>query len=333
MTFLRLRGDIHQFRVLSYEFRVLSDWKLGTDNSELVNITSALLNSHRMRSAGQKFVIVAVAIAAFACSRVGDQRGVNTNLPEANSGQQAPPKIASAHLAFGNPSNAAVDEANEGNFLVVGKGAVFSYNNSRGAANWVSWRTTRDDLGRSIPRPDFRPDPRLPTWYERIGYYDYSGSGYDRGHLVPSADRFADPRLNEETFMMSNIVPQTGALNQYPWNKFEMYVRSQARRLDVYQIAGCYGEAGRLKNKVTVPTNCWKVVMMLPRGRGPDAIDGRTRIIAVDMPNVEGIENVSWETYRTTIREIEQKTELDLFSQHPRELQDAIETRKEMASP
>ena len=63
---------------------------------------------------------------------------------------------------------------------------------------------------------------------------------------------------------------------------------------------------------------------------GPDAIDGRTRIIAVDMPNVEGIENVSWETYRTTIREIEQKTELDLFSQHPRELQDAIETRNDL---
>ena len=137
MTFPRLRGDIRQFRVLSYEFRVLSDWELGTDNSELVNITSALLNSHRMRTATQKFLIVAVAIAAFACSRVGDQRGVNTNLSEANSGQQAP-QIESLHLAFGNPSNATADEANETNFLVVGKGAVFSYNNSRGSANWVS---------------------------------------------------------------------------------------------------------------------------------------------------------------------------------------------------
>lgn len=283
-----------------------------------------------MRIVSRRFVVFVTALAALGCGGSVHRSGVETNVLEANSNQTATPPT-SVHLAFGNPSDATADEANETNFLVVGEGSVLSYNNSRGSANWVSWRTTRDDLGRSIPRPDFRPDPRLPTWYERIGYYDYSGSGYDRGHLVPSADRFADPRLNEETFMMSNIVPQTGELNQYPWNKFEMYVRSQARRMDVYQIAGCYGDAGRLKNKITVPTNCWKVAMMLPRG--PDTIDGRTRIIAVDMPNVEGIEDVSWETYRTTILEIEQKTGLDLFSQHPRELQDAIETRKEMVSP
>ena len=282
-------------------------------------------------SAWKLLAIVTIALAAWGCGGLHDRFRVNTNVSDANSAQ--PPKIDSVHFAFGNPSNATTDEAGETNFLVVGEGSVFSYNNSRGSANWVSWRTTREDLGPSIPRPDFRPDLRLPRWYNRIGYYDYSGSGYDRGHLVPSADRFANPRLNEETFIMSNIVPQAGALNQYPWNKFEMYLRSQARRMDIYQIAGCYGEAGRLKNKVTVPTNCWKVAMFLPRGRSHRQIDQRTRLVTVDMPNVDGIENESWEKYRTTIREIEQKTGLDLFSQHPRELQDAIETRKEMVSP
>lgn len=286
-----------------------------------------------MKAALRKFLIVAVAIAAFGCSRVGDQTGVNTSPPETNSNQTAP-KVERVHLAFGNPSNATVEEANETNFLVIGEGSVFSYNNSRGSANWVSWRTTREDLGRSIPRPDFRPDPRLPSWYSRIGYYDYSGSGYDRGHMVPSADRFANAGLNEETFMMSNIAPQTGALNQYPWNELEMYIRSQVtRRQDAYQIAGCYGDAGRLKNKVTVPTNCWKIAMFLPKGQGYDRIDERTRIIAVDMPNVDEIEAERWEKYRTTIREIEQKTGLDIFADRPRHLQDAIETRKEMVSP
>ncbi|HQU91582.1 MAG TPA: DNA/RNA non-specific endonuclease, partial [Pyrinomonadaceae bacterium] len=203
----------------------------------------------------------------------------------------------------------------------------------RGGVNWVSWRTTRDDVGNSIPRPDFRPDPRLPKWYNRIGYYDYSGSGYDRGHMVPSADRFANPRLNEETFMMSNIVPQTGALNQFPWNDFEMYVRSQAwKKLDVYQIAGCYGDAGWLKHKITVPTNCWKIAMIMPRGRTPDKLDERTRILAVDMPNIERIDNEKWQRYQTTIREIEQRTGLNIFADRPQQLQDTIETRKEMVS-
>ncbi len=237
----------------------------------------------------------------------------------------------SVHLAFGNPSNAGQEDEN--NYLVVGDGSAFSYNNSRGTVNWMSWRTTRADLGPSITRPDFRPDPRLPDNFNRVGYYDYSGGGYDRGHMVPSADRFANAKLNEETFMMTNIVPQAGALNQYPWNKLESYVRSQARRgFDLFQIAGVYGEKGRLKNKVTVPTNCWKIIAIVPRGRGADRIDARTRIIAVDMPNIEGIEDRPWEKYKTTIRSIEEKTGLDFFHFLPRNVQDEIETRVEMQS-
>lgn len=276
-------------------------------------------------------LIISIAIVAVGCGRVPDPFRVDTNSDSSNSnaGSDSPPP-ASVHLAFGNPSNATRNPANENNFLVVGEGSVFSYNNSRGGVNWVAWRTTRDDVGDSIPRPDFRPDPRLPKWYNRIGYFDYSGSGYDRGHLVPSADRFANSRLNEETFMMSNIMPQTGALNQYPWHKFEMYVRSQAwRKLDIYQISGCYGDAGRLKKKITVPTSCWKIAMILPRGRAADQIDVRTRILAVDMPNIKGIESERWEKYRTTPRVIEQKTGLDFFAQHPQTVQDAIETRTE----
>jgi endonuclease G len=281
-----------------------------------------------------KVLLIAVVMTAHGCERIHDQFRVNTNSNTTDSNtEKSTPIPASVHLAFGNPSNATQDPADKDNFLVVGDGSVFAYNNSRGGVNWVAWRTTRDDVGDSIPRPDFRPDPRLPKWYTRIGYYDYSGSGYDRGHMVPSADRFANPRLNEETFMMTNIVPQTGALNQYPWNKFEMYVRAQARKkLDIYQIAGCYGDAGRLKNKITVPTNCWKIAMIMSRGRTPDKVDVRTRIIAVDMPNIDGIENEKWQRYQTPIREIEQRTGLNIFSQHTQQLQDAIETRKEMAS-
>lgn len=251
--------------------------------------------------------------------------------PKETKQQVLPPSI---HLAFGNPSNATMDPANDENYLIIGDGSAFSYNNSRGTVNWISWKTTRADLGDSRPRPDFRPNPRLPGNFVRIGYYDYSGSGYDRGHMVPSADRFADARLNEETFMMTNIVPQTGALNQHPWEKLESYSRSQAwRGSDVYTIAGVYGEKGFLKRKVTIPTNCWKIVAILPQGVTPDKIDQRTRIIAVDMSNIEGIENDRWEKYKTTIRNIEEKTGFDFFASMPRGLQDEIESRMGVRNP
>ena len=184
---------------------------------------------------------------------------------------------------------------------------------TRGTANWVAWRTTRDDLGPSIPRPDFRPDPRLPAGFRRIGSYDYSGSGFDRGHLVPSADRFANPQLNEETFMMTNIVPKTAALNQGPWEKLERHARALARRLGaVQQIAGCYGEKERLKGKVTVPTNCWKIIVALPSGRSIADRDRRMQVIAVDMPNIDGIDDVRWETYKTSVEALQQRTGLGL---------------------
>jgi endonuclease G len=245
-----------------------------------------------------------------------------------------PPRRAvahSTHSPFGLPSGT---EADPDDLLIAGEESVFSYNNSRGTVNWVAWRTTRTDLGNSIPRPDFEADQRLPKSLRRIAYYDYSGSGYDRGHMVPSADRFADPRRNSETFLMTNIVPQTSALNQYPWEKFESYVRGQVRRkigFDAYQIAGVYGEREVIKSRLTAPTNCWKVVVLIPRGRMP-VIDERTRVIAVDMPNIEGIEQMPWERYRVSVRSIEEKTGLDLFTSVPRPLQDVIEARVEISS-
>lgn len=241
--------------------------------------------------------------------------------------------VNSVHLPYGNPSNAIADPGNEDNFLLVGEGSVISYNNARGTANWAAWRTTRDDLGDSIPRPRFQPDPRLPRWYKRIGQFDYSGSGYDRGHLVPSADRFGDRRLNAETFLMSNIVPQNRTLNQYPWNDFEQHIRAEVRKgFDAYQIAGVYGNAGQLKDKIAVPTNCWKVVVLLKRGSDPASIDENARVIAVDMPNQEDLAHDKWEPFRTTVRAIEARTGLDIFSNLPRGLQQELETRTEIRS-
>jgi len=277
-------------------------------------------------------LLLAVAVFAFSgCQGLHDQF---REPPRQEQAVPAPVEaVRSVHLPFGNPSNATADPGNEDNLLIVGEGSVISYNNARGRPNWVAWRTTPADLGDSIPRPDFRPDPRLPRWYKRIGAFDYSGTGYDRGHMVPSADRFADPRLNAETFLMTNIVPQSPSLNQYPWNDFEQYVRAQVRKgFDAYQIAGVYGEGERLKGKITAPTNCWKVVVLLRRGSDPASVDDRARVIAVDMPNEDTLQHEKWEQFRTTVKAIEQRTGLNIFSSLPQDLQRALETHAETVS-
>ena len=230
---------------------------------------------------------------------------------------------------FGNISEAAEDP---NNFLITGGGSTFSYNISRGTVNWIAWRTQKSDLGDSAERPDFRPDMRLPSGFKRVVSSDYSGSGYDRGHMVPAADRFGTPATFGETFLMTNIVPQTSALNQYPWQQFESYVRGEVRRgWTAYQIAGVYGEIEILKGRVVVPANCWKVVVLLQAGAQVSMTNNRKRVIAVDIPNIDGIENQKWQRYRTNIRSIEQKTGYNFFAALPADLQETIETRTEQS--
>lgn len=253
------------------------------------------------------------------CGRVAERQ-------RADDMARVPTSNSTPHLPFGNPSNANADADNTENYLVPHNGFTLSYNNTRGTLNWVAWRTTAADLGERRERPLFRPDMSLPPNFRRVQYYDYSGSGYDRGHMVPAADRFADEARMNETFLMTNIVPQTDDLNQFVWNKLESYVRGTVRRRsDAYMIAGVYGERHRIRDRVTVPTNIWKVVVLLPPG-GNDITEA-TRIIAVDIPNIDGISETRWQQYVTTVRAIEQKTGYDLFSHLPPDLQDRIETR------
>ena len=271
-----------------------------------------------------------LAVALLGClaplTSCGELSGRLSEPPASTPPVWTPPAAESPHLVLGNPSGATQDALDTENLLIVGRGSAISYNAQRGTANWVSWKTTEEDLGESIPRPIFRSDPRLPPGVERVEYHHYSGSGYDRGHLVPSADRFADAELNAETFYMTNIVPQKAALNRYPWERLESYVRRQVRSgNDAYNIAGCYGELERLR-RLSVPTNCWKIVLLLPKGSPPLNISKASRVIAVDMPNSDNIGNRDWKHFRVTVREIEQRTGFDFLSALPPETQDRVET-------
>lgn len=252
-----------------------------------------------------------------------DGRPEIPTLPPANAEE-----AERAYLALGNPSNASASDPN--NYLLVNQYYALSYNRQKGIPNWSAWRISKNSIG-DFPRPNpdpFRPDPRLPNGWNRVTPSDYTGSGFDRGHLTPSADRSASLEGMSETFLMTNMTPQTGDLNRGPWQKFEGYLRTLVTRgSDVYIYSGVYGEKGKIKKKVSIPTNDWKIAVAVPAGSPPSAIDENTRVIAVDMPNVKGIRNADWQTYRTTVRDIEQKTGYNFFSSLPQNLQDALETK------
>lgn len=266
--------------------------------------------------------------AFFGCTRTAER------LEEMRERVAGPPdrtqqNLLERNLPLGNPSGASLNPADRDNYLILRDGYAVSYNNSRGTPNWAAWRLTAGDLGENLERPGFRPDLDLPSGFRRILPTDYSRSGYDRGHLVPSADRFGSQSLNEQTFLMTNIVPQTKDLNQFPWAKLETYTRTLVRKgYDVYVIAGVLGKKERIKRKLTVPASLWKILYIVPRG-GSLTVSGAARVIAVEMPNENGIARSRWVRFKTSVRELEQKTGYDFFSALPPAEQDRLETNIE----
>ena len=235
------------------------------------------------------------------------------------------------YLAFGDPSGATTRGADPNNYLMVNTAYALSYNNSRGTPNWVAWRLTESDLGDVGRSGDFQPNEELPPMWNVVTPSDYSRSGYERGHICPSGDRSSDAEQNSLTFLMTNIAPQTDDLNAHVWEKLESYARGLVKRghVDLFIIAGVYGENGRLKRKVTVPTNFWKIIVAVPEGGDLSSVNERSHVIAVDMPNIDGIAQDDWRKYRTTVRAIEQRTGYNFFSNLPQGLQDRLETKGE----
>lgn len=87
---------------------------------------------------------------------------------------------------------------------------------------------------------NFRPDYRIPQMF-RADKVDYVGSGYDRGHLVASANQRGDFLQNSETFLLSNMSPQAPQFNRRIWKELEKEIRnlnSEEDILETYVICG-----------------------------------------------------------------------------------------------
>ncbi len=247
------------------------------------------------------------------------------------------------NMALGNPSSASTDTAMHDNYLMVKPEYALSYNNSKGEANWVSWHLSAAWLG-TAPRCDcFYPDMALPVSYYYVQPSDYSGGGFDRGHMTTSSQRSATSNDNAATFLMSNMMPQSDKLNQQTWNSLEDYCIALINQgKELYIISGGYGSGGTgdsgntnipifkyslAGGKVNVPSNCWKIVVVLTTGDDDICrINKSTRVIAVDMPNNQTVNSQPWGYYRTSVRALETITGYNFLSNVPASVQDAIET-------
>lgn len=201
-------------------------------------------------------------------------------------------------------------------------GHLVGYSEWRRNPLWVSYRL--DDRERRVgPRPErFRADPR--SWV-RVGGDALRGSGYTRGHLAPN---YAIARVHGrdaqlDTFRMSNISPQSVALNTKLWQRIEEAEidRVVPRVGTLWVVAGpVFGADPRvLPSGVEVPERFYKIWLA-------ESAKGPPRVLAFLVPQeVRGDEDLR--RFIVSVDEVEALTGLDFFHKIEDEVEDRIEAQ------
>ena len=226
-------------------------------------------------------------------------------------------------MQLGNPSGATADTNNHSHFLIQRAVQALDYNDSLGGPNWASWNLTASDIGSSGRSPSFYSDTNLPSNFVRLTTGDYSNSGFDRGHLCPSADRTDDATNNAVLFFMSNIMPQSPVNNQTVWANFETYCRSLAQSGNELLITcgpgGFNGSRIQPSGKAAIPGFTWKIAVIVTNGPGmaTNRISENTRVITIKVPNNDSVSS-SWQNYLTSPQQIQNDTGYTFFTAlHP----------------
>ena len=315
-----------------------SSWELwvSTNGGSSYSKVGPTVNTSSTTLSTASFNVNAAGAVRLSIRKTGG--GANrVNIDNVTVNSYAAPPPASLHLTMGNPSNAVVDVNQPTNYLLDKPQFAVSYHRDKGRPNWVSWHLATSWLGSTPRQDDFRADTALPAGWYRVQGTDYSGSGFDRGHHCPSADRTLTIADNSSTFLMTNMLPQSPDNNQGPWANLENYCRTLAGSgNELYVVMGGAGSGGTGSNggttttiaggKVAVPSQVWKVIIVLPAGTNDVArVTTSTRTIAVVMPNSGSI-NTDWRTYRVSVDQVETLTGFDFFSNVPTSIQAAIES-------
>lgn len=223
------------------------------------------------------------------------------------------------HLPYGQPPCP---------MLLPSQAYIVCYSPAHRLALWAAYQLKAEDLQERARRDAFRSDPRLNA-EENAACADYKDSGYDRGHIVPNGDMGRSAKDQANTFFLSNMAPQTPALNRGLWRYFEDRVRTYVQRLgSLHLVTGSIlPEPAQTvpSGRVTIPTRFFKILLR-------STPTGRPAILAVQLPNLHeglpvppGTRGVQGQTisaeaadaflaaHTVSVKEIEHLTGLDLL--------------------
>ena len=185
---------------------------------------------------------------------------------------------------------------------------------------WCAYHVVRDARYENTNRPGFTKDrsvPRAPS------PSDYTKTGYDRGHMAPNyaiLTRYGQDE-QKKTFKMTNVAPQTPALNRGVWRNVEHRIADlwTARYGEIWVVVGCIPGNGETLSgtDIDVPTDYYQVII------AQEGMDVRAVAMLFS-------QQVSWNEWAArniiTIDELENLTGLDFNPEMPSFIQDPLES-------
>jgi len=206
-------------------------------------------------------------------------------------------------------------------------GFDLGYNEQYEQASWVVYVLTGSEIetGKIGRSDDFRADTSIASGSATLE--DYRGSGYDRGHLAPAGDMKWDSLAMSESFLMSNMSPQSASFNRGIWRKLETQVRAWALEKDsLYVISGPVLQVINTvigPNEVGVPDFYFKVLV--------DLSPPRHSMIAFLIPHSKS--SAELHQFAITVDSLEKLTTYNFFSSAPdQEMIEWMEAQLELDS-
>ena len=189
---------------------------------------------------------------------------------------------------------------------------TLDYNEKTEQCNWVAYRLSKESL--KLPNvkraKKFNYDKDISS--RSASHSDYTHSGYTRGHMAPAGDMAFNEVAMKESFLMSNMSPQTRACNGGIWKELEENVRDWAfSNGELLVVSGPIfytknpKKIGK-KTKVSVPDAFFKIVL---DNEGRDK-----KSIAFIIPN--DTEDDPLSDYAVSIDEVEKITDIDFFQSY-----------------
>ena len=227
------------------------------------------------------------------------------------------PKISKGHAYAGLPLETG---SSRGLKLLVNRAYSVGYDEERRNPAWSAYQLPAEVLPQRFPRPTrFRVDTRTRA---AVRHDDYTGSGYDRGHLTPNyaiATRFGS-LAQEETFLMSNVIPQAADLNQGPWRLLEATLadRTAPAAKEIWVMVGPVysGSTNRLRSGSVIPASCFMVIA--------DETPTGPRFQAFLAPQTANRKS-DFRTFIVSVQTVERATGLNFHHELPDDLEVALE--------